>query len=66
MADEIVDHVPAVCAGCQADLAAGEDVGHLVRQVFDLPQIRLRSIEHRVHRHEAPLIATRLQSGAHS
>jgi len=50
VADEIVDHVPAVCAGCQADLAAAEDVGSLVRQVFDLPQIRLRSIEHRAHR----------------
>jgi hypothetical protein len=48
-ADEIVDHVPAVCAGCQAELAAGGGVGHLVRQVFDLPQIRLRSIEHRAH-----------------
>jgi transposase len=49
VADEIVEHVPAVCAGCQADLAAGEDVGQLVRQVFDLPQLRLRSIEHRAH-----------------
>ena len=50
VADEIVDHVPSLCAGCGADLAAGEDVGHLVRQVFDLPEIRLRSIEHRAHR----------------
>lgn len=48
--DEIVDHVPVVCAGCQRDLAAGEDVGHLVRQVFDLPEIQLRSVEHRAHR----------------
>ena len=45
MADEIVEHVPAVCAGCQAT-CAGDDVGQLVRQVFDLPEIRLRSIEH--------------------
>lgn len=49
MPDEIVDHVPAVCAGCQAELAAGDDVGHLVRQVFDLPEMWLRSIEHRAH-----------------
>jgi transposase len=49
VADEIVEHVPAVCAGCQADLSAGDDVGQLVRQVFDLPEIRLRSIEHRAH-----------------
>lgn len=47
--DEIVDHIPVVCAGCQGDLADGEDVGHLARQVFDVPEIRLRSIEHRAH-----------------
>ena len=50
VADEIVEHVPVVCAGCQADLSAGDDVGQLIRQVFDLPEIRLRSIEHRAHR----------------
>ena len=47
--DEIIDHVPQVCAGCQRDLSVGEDVGHLVRQVFDLPEVRLRSSEHRAH-----------------
>jgi transposase len=47
--DEIVAHVPSVCAGCQGDLSDGEDVGHLARQVFDLPEIRLRSSEHRAH-----------------
>jgi transposase len=47
--DEIVDHVPSVCAGCQADLSDGHAVGHLARQVFDLPEIRLRSSEHRAH-----------------
>jgi transposase len=49
VADEIVDHVPSVCAGCQGDLSDGQDVGHLARQVFDLPEIRLRSSEHRAH-----------------
>jgi transposase len=49
VADEVVDHVPAVCAACLAELATGEEVGYLVRQVFDLPQIRLRSSEHRAH-----------------
>jgi transposase len=48
--DEIVDHVPLVCVGCRADLVDGEDVGCLVRQVFDLPEIRLRAVEHRAHR----------------
>ncbi len=49
MPDEIVDHVPSVCAGCERDLSAGEDVGHFARQVLDLPEIRLRCSEHRVH-----------------
>ena len=49
MPDEIVDHFPGVCEGCQGDLSDGEDVGHLARQVFDLPEIRLRSSEHRAH-----------------
>ncbi len=47
--DEIVDYVPSVCVGCQADLGDGVDVGHLARQVFDLPEIALRSSEHRAH-----------------
>lgn len=50
MPEEIVDYLPVVCAGCQADLSDGEDVGHLARQVFDLPEVRLRSSEHRAHR----------------
>jgi transposase len=45
--DEIVDHVPRVCESCQAELSDGEDVGHLARRVFDLPEIQLRSCEHR-------------------
>lgn len=47
--DKIVDHVPLVCAGCHRDLSDAERVGHLVRQVFDLPEIVLRSSEHRAH-----------------
>ena len=48
--DEMVDHVPSVCAGCRGDLRDGRDVGHLARQVFDLPEIRLRVCEHRAQR----------------
>ena len=48
--DEVVDHVPSVCAGCEGDLRAGQVVGHLARQVFDLPEIRLWVSEHRAHR----------------
>jgi transposase len=48
--DEVVDHRPVVCAGCQRDLRDGEDLDHVARQVFDLPEIRLRVCEHRAHR----------------
>lgn len=48
--DEIVDHVPSVCAGCRGDLRDGQDIGHLARQVFDLPEIRLGVCEHRAQR----------------
>lgn len=47
--DEIVDHVPSVCAGCEADLSDAQAAGYQARQVFDLPEIRLRSREHRAH-----------------
>jgi transposase len=47
---EVVDHVPLVCTGCQGDLDDGHDVGHLARQVFDLPEIRMRVCEHRALR----------------
>jgi transposase len=47
--DEVVNHRPSVCAGCQGDLRDGEDLGHLSRQVFDLPEISLRVCEHRAH-----------------
>ncbi len=47
--DEVIDHLPSICAGCQGDLSGGEEVGYLARQVFDLPEIRLRSSEHRAH-----------------
>ena len=47
--DEIVDHVASVCEGCHGDLSDGHDVWHQTRQVFDLPEIRLRSREHRAH-----------------
>jgi transposase len=48
--DEIVDHVPSVCAGCQGDLRDARNGGHRARQVFDLPEIRLGVCEHRAQR----------------
>jgi transposase len=45
--DAVVDHVPAVCGGCRGALGDGVDVEHRVRQVFDLPEVRLSAVEHR-------------------
>jgi transposase len=49
VADEVIDHVPSVCEGCHGDLSDSASVGHFARQVFDLPELRLRSSEHRAH-----------------
>jgi transposase len=46
--DEVVDHVPVVCGGCDESLDNAFAVGHRARQVFDLPEIRLSTVEHRV------------------
>lgn len=45
--DRVIDHVPRVCRGCNGDLSAGVEIGHRARQLFDLPEIRLRVTEHR-------------------
>jgi transposase len=44
--DERVAHRPVWCAGCGAWLAAAPVVGVEHRQVFDLPELRLRVVEH--------------------
>jgi len=48
--DEVVIHVPERCGGCGGDLVLAPVVGVAARQVFDLPEIRLRSVEHRAER----------------
>jgi transposase len=45
--DEVVVHTPAACSSCGSDLAEAPVVGDRRRQVFDLPPIRLRAVEHR-------------------
>jgi transposase len=46
--DEVVRHVPERCDGCGRGVAWGELVDEEVRQVFDLPAVRLRVCEHRI------------------
>jgi transposase len=48
--DERVLHRPVRCAGCGASLAAAAVVAVERRQVFDLPDLRLRVIEHELAR----------------
>ena len=46
--DEVVEHRPGRCAGCRADLGGAPVVRVTRRQVFDLPAVRLRVVEHRL------------------
>jgi transposase len=47
--DEVVVHEPCACAGCGNGLGAGDrQVKVLRRQVFDIPKITVRVVEHRL------------------
>ena len=44
--DEIIRHEPSCCKGCGDNLAAAAETGSTRRQVFDLPPIHIRVVEH--------------------
>ena len=44
--DEVVRHAPVRCQGCGRDLSAAEVVGKVVRQVLDVPPVRVIAIDH--------------------
>jgi transposase len=46
--DEIVRHEPSCCQGCGDTLAAAAQTGFTRRQVFDLPPVRVRVVEHQL------------------
>src|SRR3954451_13658522 len=47
--DEVVVHEPGSCAGCGAELAAAGPPARIIRrQVFDIPTITVRVVEHRL------------------
>ncbi len=50
--DEVMVHRPAACEGCGADLTLAPVTGAEARQVFDLPEVRLRVREHRAERRQ--------------
>lgn len=48
--DEVIEHLPSACGGCGAGLAGAEAAGVLVRQVRDVPLVKVRVVEHRMHK----------------
>jgi transposase len=50
MPDEVIEHAPAECGGCGADLGQAPVAGADRRQVFDLPPARVHVAEHRLQR----------------
>jgi transposase len=46
LVDEVVRHLPVECKHCKADLAEGEVVATEKRQVIELPEIKMKVIEH--------------------
>ncbi len=48
--DEVVEHVPAACGGCGAGLDGAEDAGMIIRQVRDVPLVKVKITEHRLHK----------------
>jgi transposase len=48
--DAVVVHRPVACKGCGGDLTLAPVTGVEARQVFDLPEVRLRSTEHQAER----------------
>lgn len=61
--DETIDHVPQTCQGCGSGLGAAQVVGVARRQVFDLPPIRLRVVEHRAQRRRCGCCGTVTAAG---
>ena len=48
--DVVIEHLPNCCRGCGTDLADGEPLGAVRRQVHDIPTVRPVITEHRLHR----------------
>lgn len=46
--DVVIRHEPLACHGCGADLAGAIETGCTVRQVFDIPPIRVHVSEHQI------------------
>jgi transposase len=56
--DILVEHVPTVCAGCGASLAAAPAIGRERRQVIEIPKPRPEVTEHQAARLTCPVCQT--------
>jgi transposase len=48
--DEVIDHQPLACHGCGAGLDGAQAAGLIVRQVRDVPLVKVHVVEHRLHK----------------
>lgn len=48
--DEVIEHRPTSCDGCGSGLTGADTVGVSVRQVRDVPLVKVTITEHRMHR----------------
>jgi transposase len=66
VADEEVDHYPAVCDGCGngLDAAAAPAADPVVRQIFDVPEVRVRVTAHLLHVLTCPGCGARTRAAA--
>ena len=46
--DEVIVHEPSACHGCGAGLAGAREAGTVRRQVFDIPPVSVRVVEHQL------------------
>jgi transposase len=63
--DEVIDHVPAACAGCGGELAGAAAAGWGRRQVHDIPPVSVAVTEHRLHRRQCPCGVTTTAPAPH-
>jgi hypothetical protein len=61
--DEVVDHVPAACAGCGRGLAGADGAGVVCRQVCDIPEVT-ESAQARWRAVNAPHLVALVRAGA--
>ena len=56
--DQVMRHVPTVCAGCGLSLAAAPEIGQERRQVIEIPEPRPEVTEHQAAHKACPVCQT--------